>query len=698
MRHRRLQFSFLATVALSASAALVACSADQSQPALAGKSLGSVDFALQAAPGVTLNTISYTIIGPASFSKSGSFELSQSTRIGALIGPLPVGLGYSITLAANSVEGTSSCSGTASFNVVAHQTTPVAIAFLCHEAPRTGSVLVNGALNVCPSLDAVSANPAEAFVGTAIALSASAHDADAGPSVLGYRWSESSGSLSDPNSPAPIFTCLVPGSALVSVSASDGDLLASCADLRTITVQCTAVADGVGGNSGATSAGASAGGVGGSAGAATGGAAGAPSGGSSGAPSGGSSGAPSGGSSGAPSGGSSGAPSGGSSGAPSGGSSGAPSGGSSGAPSGGSFGDGGRSGSGTAGASAGGASGSAGAGGSASETVHLDVYRVGDGSGSLVNTGNPVFVDEYTTDGSFVRSIAMPLAVNGSNRRFVASGTATSEGLMTRSVDGRFVLLTGYDAPLPTTGLAVTTGTAVPRIVGRIGSDGSVDTTTQVMDGVSGNNPRGVASTDGAQIWFAGAAGGVRFLTVGNSAATTTQLSTTVTNLRQVSIFGSQLFVSDSSGSAVRLGAVGIGLPTTAGQTITNVSGFPLTGSPYGFYFADLDATVPGLDVLYVADDALGITKYSLVANSWVAKGTVGAAADAYRGLTASVKAGAVTLYATRKGGSAAAGGGELVSLVDASGYNGAFAGTPTLLVAATANTAFRGVALAPIP
>ena len=670
MRHRRLQFSFLATVALSASAALVACSADQSQPALAGKSLGSVDFALQAAPGVTLNTISYTIIGPASFSKSGSFELSQSTRIGALIGPLPVGLGYSITLAANSVEGTSSCSGTASFNVVAHQTTPVAIAFLCHEAPRTGSVLVNGALNVCPSLDAVSANPAEAFVGTAIALSASAHDADAGPSVLGYRWSASSGSLSDPNSPAPIFTCLVPGSALVSVSASDGDLLASCADLRTITVQCTAVADGVGGNSGATSAGASAGGVGGSAGAATGGAAGAPSGGSSG----------------------------GSSGAPSGGSSGAPSGGSSGAPSGGSFGDGGRSGSGTAGASAGGASGSAGAGGSASETVHLDVYRVGDGSGSLVNTGNPVFVDEYTTDGSFVRSIAMPLAVNGSNRRFVASGTATSEGLMTRSVDGRFVLLTGYDAPLPTTGLAVTTGTAVPRIVGRIGSDGSVDTTTQVMDGVSGNNPRGVASTDGAQIWFAGAAGGVRFLTVGNSAATTTQLSTTVTNLRQVSIFGSQLFVSDSSGSAVRLGAVGIGLPTTAGQTITNVSGFPLTGSPYGFYFADLDATVPGLDVLYVADDALGITKYSLVANSWVAKGTVGAAADAYRGLTASVKAGAVTLYATRKGGSAAAGGGELVSLVDASGYNGAFAGTPTLLVAATANTAFRGVALAPIP
>ena len=103
--------------------------------------------------------------------------------------------------------------------------------------------------------------------------------------------------------------------------------------------------------------------------------------------------------------------------------------------------------------------------------------------------------------------------------------------------------------------------------------------------------------------------------------------------------------------------------------------------------------------MLYVAsDDAAGITKYSLLVNSWVANGTVGAAADAYRGLTTVVSGGTVSLYATRKGGSAAAGGGELVSLVDASGYNGAFSGTPTLLVTAAANTAFRGVALAPTP
>jgi len=656
MRHRKPQFSFFAAAALTASAVLVACSGDQSQPATAGESRGSVAFELQAAPGVTLDTIVYTIIGPASFSKSGSFDVSQSNKIGALIGPLPVGAGYSITLSANSVQGTSSCSGSAPFDVLAHETTPVAIALTCHETPRTGSVMINGALNICPSLDAVNANPAEVLLGTSIALSASAHDPDAGPAALSYRWTAASGSLSDANAANPTFTCLVPGTVALSVAASDGDPLANCADARTITVQCSAVGAGSAGAGGASAAG--------SGGAVSGGAAGA-----------------------APAG------AGGTAGA-SAGSSGAGAGGSAGSPAGGA-GSGGSADAGTGGVNSGGASGSAGAAGAASE--HLVIYRVGDGSSSLVNTGNPVFVDEFTASGTLLRSVPMPLTVNGNNRRLVASGTATSEGLLTRSSDAHFVVLTGYDAPLPTSGLVSTTGTAVPRIVGRVAADGTVDTSTQVIDGSSGNNPRSVATLDGSQLWVTGASGGVRFLPFGNTSATTTQLSTTITNLRQVGIFGSQLFVSDSSGS-VRLGAVGSGLPTTSGQVITNIPGFPTSGSPYGFYFADLDASVPGLDVLYVADDGVGLSKYSLVSNSWIAKGTVGTAADAYRGLTAVVNSGTVTLYATRKGGSSAAGGGELVSLVDASGYDGAFAAAPTLLVTAAANTAFRGVALAPIP
>src|SRR5262245_46582125 len=76
---------------------------------------------------------------------------------------------------------------------------------------------------------------------------------------------------------------------------------------------------------------------------------------------------------------------------------------------------------------------------------NLVVYRVGNGVDDLVNTGNPVFLDEYTPAGIYVQSIPLPTTPSGSNHRLIASGTATSEGLISRSSDGRYILLTGYD-------------------------------------------------------------------------------------------------------------------------------------------------------------------------------------------------------------------------------------------------------------
>jgi hypothetical protein len=326
------------------------------------------------------------------------------------------------------------------------------------------------------------------------------------------------------------------------------------------------------------------------------------------------------------------------------------------------------------------------------------IFRVGDGVASLVSTGSPVFVDEYSPAGALVRSTPMPTSTSGSNHRLIASGTATAEGLLTRSTDGRFIVLTGYDADLGgTVSLPGTASATTPRTIARLDAAGNVDTTTALTDAASGSNPRSVASPNGLDLWFTGAAGGVRYALFG--ATTSVQLSTTVVNLRQAGIFGGQLYVSDASGSVVRLGAVGTGLPTTAGQTITNVPGFPAsTGSPYGFFFADLDPATPGLDVVYVADDSAGVLKFSLVAGTWTANGVVGAAADAYRGLTGVVSGSTVTLFATRRGGSSATGGGELATLVDGSGYNAAITGTPVLLSTAAANTALRGIALAPAP
>ncbi|HVY41382.1 MAG TPA: DUF3616 domain-containing protein, partial [Polyangia bacterium] len=355
-----------------------------------------------------------------------------------------------------------------------------------------------------------------------------------------------------------------------------------------------------------------------------------------------------------------------------------------------------------------GAGGAIGTGGTAGGSALPDVvvYRVGDGTTTALSAnGSPVFLDELSPTGALVRSIPMPTATNGTTQthRLIASGVASSEGLLSRSSDGRYVVLTGYDAPLGgSTSLSGTTSATVPRTIARVDAAGNVDTTTGLTNAASGNNPRSAASTDGTNLWITGGAGGISYATLG--ASTGLQLSTTVTNLRQVGIFGAQLYVSTSSGSAVRIGTVGSGLPTTAGQTIANLPNFPTSGSPYAFFLADLDGAA-GVDTLYVADDTTatgGLQKYSLVGGNWTSNGLVGSGTDAYRGVTGVVSGTTVTLFAVRGGGTAAAGGGQLVTLVDASGFNGAFAGTPTVLAAAITgtsfNTAFRGVALAPTP
>jgi hypothetical protein len=325
---------------------------------------------------------------------------------------------------------------------------------------------------------------------------------------------------------------------------------------------------------------------------------------------------------------------------------------------------------------------------------NLAIYRVGNGTETLANTGNTVFIDEYTPAGSLVQSIQLP---NSGGNSLVANGTSTSEGGLSLSGDGNFLLLAGYGpAAIPAaSSLQAATGATVNRVVGRIDGSGTIDTSTRLSDFASGSSPRSAASTDGTDLWVAGGAGGVRYATLGST--TSTQLAATPTNLRHLTIADGQLYVSSQSGST-RLATVGTGIPTTAGQTITNLPGAGISSltSPYGSFFADLSAGVPGVDTLYVADDgASGLQKFSLVGGSWVSNGIIGVDADDYRGVTGIVSGTTVSLFVTRKGGGTAAGG-ELVSLVDASGYNGAFAGTPTLLASASAGTSFRGIAKTP--
>jgi hypothetical protein len=186
--------------------------------------------------GIVVNSVSYTVTGPG-LSRMGSLDVSHSATISGIIS-LPAGGPDMITLSATSADGTSTCGGSASFTVLAHQTVAVTVQIECHEASHSGSVLVSGVLNVCPVADGISANPADVAVGFPVALAIAAHDSDNGPSALAYSWTAASGAFSDPTSATPTFVCNAPGPVTLTVTASDGDSTPGCADTLSLVVTC----------------------------------------------------------------------------------------------------------------------------------------------------------------------------------------------------------------------------------------------------------------------------------------------------------------------------------------------------------------------------------------------------------------------------------------------------------------------------
>jgi hypothetical protein len=239
VQNRRTRFVFPIVTLLAGGLLTAGCFSGGQSAGNANKEAGTVQLALQAG-GATIATVSYSITGPGGFSQTGSIDVGHSSTISAQLGPFPAGNGYTISLTATSTDGTETCAGSATFSILAGQTEPVAIALSCHQAPRVGSVAVNGTLNLCPQIDALDALPAEAQVGGSIGLTAIAHDSDGGPSPLTYQWTASAGVLTDPTAASTRFSCTTPGAVTISLVASDGDTSAGCPATSSLTVTCTA--------------------------------------------------------------------------------------------------------------------------------------------------------------------------------------------------------------------------------------------------------------------------------------------------------------------------------------------------------------------------------------------------------------------------------------------------------------------------
>lgn len=326
---------------------------------------------------------------------------------------------------------------------------------------------------------------------------------------------------------------------------------------------------------------------------------------------------------------------------------------------------------------------------------NIVVTRVGDGAAALTPMATAVYLDEYTPAGTLVQSVALPTAVTGNNRILTASGNATSELMLARTGNGRSLLLAGYGTAPGTIAVAGSQANDVARVVGVVSPDGTVDTSTSLGSAFNATNVRAVASADGTDLYVVGGNSGVQYIAFGGF--NPTQLNTAPTNLRGVNIAGGNLYISAASSPYVGLSVVGTGLPTATGQAVAILPGFPAStagASPYGFYFADLSTTIPGVDVVYVADDRSGtgggIQKWSLVAGTWTLNGIVAGAATV-RGLDGNTTGTTVSLVATSTTG--------LYLLSDDTGYNVAptLTSIPAPVATAATNTAFRGIAFAPV-
>jgi GH25 family lysozyme M1 (1,4-beta-N-acetylmuramidase) len=363
--------------------------------------------------------------------------------------------------------------------------------------------------------------------------------------------------------------------------------------------------------------------------------------------------------------------------------------------------------------------------------TNLEVLRVGDGAQVLSSaTGNTIYLDQYTTNGTYISTIQIPdtsagasygtgsaASVFGSPSLIIPGDSVEAEnhGFLTLSYNQRYLCFAGYCLSYPYSGMDCTspgTGGNRWRGLGEVNASGSYTlayTNTGLYDG--GNHTiRSMVSLDGVtNFWTTGQSGSLYGLKYVNSTVSSyangsgipSDDTSTKSGTRVVQILSnSNLVYSDTDANPPGI-YWNTGSPEPrANGSFTSSLLINEGGVPNDFVFS------PDLQTVYIADGgttntAGGIERWDTTTpgSNYVFSYTLepgsgtGAAAQ---GLTAVFPTniaswgpnitGAI-LYATTYG----IAGNSLVQMVD----TGA-ASVPTVLATAGPNVGFRGVRFGP--
>lgn len=216
----------MSALALLVGVAVPACSStsvDHSGPSASDESVGSLGLKLVTPGGVTVSTVHYTISGNGITPITGDIDVSASgATASVLVGAIPAGNGYSVTMSADG-SGGNSCSGSTTFNVAAGTTVGVTVPLTCGAPTARGNGIINGTFNSCPVITSLIVSPLQLDVGGKINVSAAASDPDTG-ATLTYAWTSvgTGGSFVNAATATTQFNASAPGTQTLTVSVSDG--------------------------------------------------------------------------------------------------------------------------------------------------------------------------------------------------------------------------------------------------------------------------------------------------------------------------------------------------------------------------------------------------------------------------------------------------------------------------------------------
>ncbi|EEF57792.1 Immunoglobulin I-set domain protein [Pedosphaera parvula Ellin514] len=214
---------------------------------------------------------------------------------------------------------------------------------------------------------------------------------------------------------------------------------------------------------------------------------------------------------------------------------------------------------------------------------NLVVLRVGDGVQELSgSTGNTIYLDQYTTNGTYVSSLQIPDESEGANYGAGSSASVygspalllpgvgndcINAGLLSLSPNGQLLTFGAYCENYPFRGSDMTTaadGGPYWRGLATVDASGRytlASTNSGLYTGANGNSNsgvnhsiRGCVTTDGTNFWTAGqagAGGGVKCLNSQNSGYANGRgipyvSTSSLTGTHAVQIFGTNLVYSDA--------------------------------------------------------------------------------------------------------------------------------------------------------